>query len=338
MSLVKPFTQSTYPHLLFWSLNCFLQRWLADHGDPFRVLTSNVLNLSYENKEALLRTAREKHKKGVPSAEEMIKRIAELDPQIGKAFKTKSLVIESMPVRMVRLQNSGKSVKMETTWIDSFIALSYCWHSPEWKLTKCLRKDPSLNVQNELPISQKMWTALSILRNSDDEAIWVDQLCISQDNPIEKYSAITGMDVIYDRARLVVVALEDIELSRHEISVWDLSKRRYRATSDNAYAPTEEELQTVNGALNKLFSARWFSRAWCFQEYLVGRDCVFLVVCEGDVVQIPSWSVMATIKVRYAIGALPPKVFAIMHGFTCKFMTEPNHSIMVLFTHISMRK
>jgi hypothetical protein len=117
-------------------------------------------------------------------------------------------------------------------------------------------KIPVQNVQNELPISQKMWTALSILRSSDDEAIWVDRLCISQDNPIEKHSAITGMDVIYDSARLVVVALEDIELSRHEISVWDLSKRRRRATSGNVYAPTEEELQTVNGALNKLFSAR----------------------------------------------------------------------------------
>jgi hypothetical protein len=35
------------------------------------------------------------------------------------------------------------------------------------------------------------------LRESDDEGIWVDQLCIDQENKDEKSIAIGVMDVIY---------------------------------------------------------------------------------------------------------------------------------------------
>jgi len=46
-----------------------------------------------------------------------------------------------------------------------------------------------------------MWDMVSLLRVSDEEAIWVDQLCMDQAGPVEKHDAICGMDVIYNSAR-----------------------------------------------------------------------------------------------------------------------------------------
>ena len=53
-------------------------------------------------------------------------------------------------------------------------------------------------------------------RESENEGIWIDQLCIDQHNDEEKIYAIPVMDLVYKRARIVVVVLGDICLNRAE--------------------------------------------------------------------------------------------------------------------------
>lgn len=48
------------------------------------------------------------------------------------------------------------------------------------------------------------------------EGLWVDQLCIIQEDEEEKEVTISAMDAIYKSARLVVIALQDIEVSEAE--------------------------------------------------------------------------------------------------------------------------
>ncbi len=55
--------------------------------------------------------------------------------------------------------------------------------------------------------------ALANERISEEEGLWIDQLCIDQRNKEEKGVAIAAMDVIYRGARVVVVALADVEIS-----------------------------------------------------------------------------------------------------------------------------
>jgi hypothetical protein len=337
----SPFISAIYPDRQFWSLNQFLHKWELDHGEQFRVSVLDVLTLTHEHKEAFLQVALEKQRKAVPLARKRISRITELDTEIGQAFQTKASVIRATTVRMVRLQSSEKRTTTEASAVESFIALSYCWHTPEWEVVGSLREEQNSRYQSALPVSYKMWTALSILRSSTDEAVWVHQMCINQNNPIEKHNAIAGMDIIYESARLIVVPLEDIELSRYELRAWNRAAERLAVMSQNnaQYVPTEEEIQVGTNILNKLFSARWFSRAWCLQEYFVARDCVFLLPCDGDVVLIPSWKVMMTISFRYGITTLMQKpMLDIAHGFTYKFSNSSDHSVMDLFAQLTLRQ
>ena len=66
-----------------------------------------------------------------------------------------------------------------------------------------------------------MLDAISLLMQNELEDVWIDQLCIQQSEYYsEKSNAIASMDFIYSAAQLLVIVLEDIELTRDELRVW----------------------------------------------------------------------------------------------------------------------
>lgn len=112
------------------------------------------------------------------------------------------------------------------------------------------------------------------LRQSDEEGIWIDQLCIRQDDEKEKQEAISSMDLIYQSARLVLIVLEDICLSEADVKVvgdfYDFQAEDNKAQAINAAT----EFLTV---FRKIIKARWFSRAWCMHEHLTSRIARLLI-------------------------------------------------------------
>jgi len=116
----------------------------------------------------------------------------------------------------------------------SFIALSYCWHSQDWEVATSIRDTSCEPQKYRSPIFQKMLAAVSLVRKDDSEGVWIDRLCIDQANSAEKRIAIACMDIIYNSARLVIIVLEDIELSRDELRVWRmLREKRCAAREQN---------------------------------------------------------------------------------------------------------
>jgi Heterokaryon incompatibility protein (HET) len=89
---------------------------------------------------------------------------------------------------------------------DSFICLSYCWHKEDWSTTT------SHGLHEEWPITENMLCAFLAQRSTYDEGVWIDALCIDQNNPTEKMHAIGSMDMLYKSARTVYIILEDIIL------------------------------------------------------------------------------------------------------------------------------
>jgi Heterokaryon incompatibility protein (HET) len=126
-----------------------------------------------------------------------------------------------------------------------------------------------------------MFNAVLAERASPSEGIWIDQLCINQDDEEEKMTTIGFMDVIYKNARLVVILLEDVILSKTECNVLQclLNKSERGANWD---LKVEGELKHhAICLLWKIFSARWFTRAWCDHEFRVSLNYVFLVGVES---------------------------------------------------------
>ena len=174
-----------------------------------------------------------------------------------------------------RLLQSEDTAHMLDSDIHSYLALSYTWHSPAWK------PHPSIAHPSQVaegPLTPAMWAAL-LAQVQDHELFWIDQLCINQSSESEKIAAIGSMDLVYQCARKVVIALEDVALSSA-----DLDPMFLYAKSDVARNQmSEDDRDRLASAFVKIVAARWFDRAWCLHEFLVGRGHVFLVpVCEQD--------------------------------------------------------
>ena len=69
------------------------------------------------------------------------------------------------------------------TCVPSYVAVSYCWHNNTWKAVEAAQP------MTRWGISLPMATKILELRHKD-EGVWVDKICIDQENSKEKTIAI----------------------------------------------------------------------------------------------------------------------------------------------------
>ncbi|KAK3693166.1 heterokaryon incompatibility protein-domain-containing protein [Podospora appendiculata] len=208
-------------------------------------------------------------------AEELLRGIH--DKEVAALFGFKATALSNAPFRLVQRIIAGSDPGNLQTG-ESFIALSYCWLSNEWKK----KADASSTRQSKVPISLALFEAILAERASEGEGIWIDQLCINQTDKQEKAMAVGAMDVVYQRARLVAVVLEDVVLDQLDES----TLRGLMKTYDSGETWVHSEKMSSNRRLTmltwKILSARWFTRAWCGHEFLVSSNHLFLLQTESD--------------------------------------------------------
>ncbi|KAJ8474683.1 hypothetical protein ONZ45_g15865 [Pleurotus djamor] len=96
-----------------------------------------------------------------------------------------------------------------------------------------------------------------------DWSIWLDYMCIDQSNDEEKGLQVALMDRFYNEAKLTVVLLEDVEISSKEFDFLMGGLSLLRAGDRS-----KEYVKIVR----RILSARWFTRAWCSQEWVLSRS------------------------------------------------------------------
>jgi hypothetical protein len=99
-------------------------------------------------------------------------------------------------------------------------------------------------------------------------------VCINEEDQMEKTSAIGSMDVVYKSARLIVILLEDIQLNESSEDDHELIRRLKLQDYDFF---VEAEARALARVFSKMLRARWFSRAWCSQGYILCKDHIFVV-------------------------------------------------------------
>lgn len=229
---------------------------------------------------------------------ELLDRLKELSPKIAKEHALKSVALQQLRFRLIKRYKDGLGPLQGE---DSYIALSYRWpQSQTPKRNDNVMKDEII----EAPVPQILFKALLNERQSQHEGIWIDQLCIDQNDEQEKSITIPAMDIIYSRARVVVVVLGDILLTPDEIEVLThFTHQKPSNTPQNTQndarnslvpsaEPGENELismqsrdsseisndiaHDVVALIDKILSAEWFNRAWCNHEFRSSRKHVFL--------------------------------------------------------------
>lgn len=246
-------------------------------GDHPRMMLKDetVFTLSTVDKQQLLARNSVFSAQRDSRASQLVKELQGLDPSISETFAPKSEAVANAPLRLLKpWKFSANADNISRESYESFIALSYCWHNPDW-----LRSPEEISRG---PISDVLFLALLQERLYPAEGIWIDQLCINQDDEKEKAVPVASMDIIYECARLVVVVLKDIWIGESEENVLRVLIDKYERKALLDLRSEPELSRIATGLLWKIFSARWFSRAWCGHELHVSSNQVFLIRIKGE--------------------------------------------------------
>ncbi|KAH7082696.1 heterokaryon incompatibility protein-domain-containing protein [Paraphoma chrysanthemicola] len=155
------------------------------------------------------------------------------------------------------LPNSCKRAHM-------YDALSYVWGNLDEKL-------PIFIHGHSFNVTINLHAAFSHLRNhSIDRILWVDAICIDQENQEEKGHQIQSMAKIYGQANRVVVwlgeAADNSDLALEEIRVAGYKKSTKSLDSER-----------IQQAVLALLQRPWFRRIWILQEVAAARH--ILIMC-----------------------------------------------------------
>lgn len=159
-------------------------------------------------------------------------------------------------------------------------------------------------------VTENLYLALHRLRKTgEDRWLWVDALCIDQENPKEKTHQVSHMRHIYEKADRVLVWLglgtDDIDLLMGLMVELDMRVRqspKYRkdepkvwleewvSLSDELGGMQTELNNRRRNALAKILTRPWFERVWILQEVFSAKRAS--VICGWKMVPTETFVMM----------------------------------------------
>ena len=201
-------------------------------------------------------------------------------------FVYRPLSIQSSEIRLLTLHGPEPFSGLLGASIDhyslqgqrEYVALSYCWGTDV--------KDKSIRVNGRVfAVTENLHHALWSLRDQRISTVWVDAICIKQDDPVEKSSQIQQMMSIYRSAYEVIVWLgpaydcsdfamdvihqvgdsnpeniKQMELRRLMQQVNDSRRKRIRRQGNDISADQQWD------AILSLLRRPYWARVWILQE------------------------------------------------------------------------
>jgi hypothetical protein len=162
--------------------------------------------------------------------------------------------------------------KKDQGWSGEYEALSYTWGKPHPTTTLTCN-----GVSHS--VTDNLYSALHHLRSPDrPRYIWIDALCINQNDIPERNVQVREMIRIYSGAKRVVIwlggAAADSEWAMSFITQLDQLDNRKQILGQ---AHTELCLANLNryyNALLALYNRQWFRRTWIRQEVAVAQRLI----------------------------------------------------------------
>lgn len=182
-------------------------------------------------------------------------------------------------VLQIKPGHSLSTIECAFAYVDlqkngNYVALSYTWGS-------AIPSIPILVNGAVTMVTDNLYMALLHLRKGGVPRVWVDALCINQNNMTERSIQVSQMAEVYQGASMVYVWLgESNEMTRRAFE--ELYKMTQHFGWDNkipaAYFDTDRRPEWT--ALCELLYRPWFRRVWIIQEILYARHALF--VCGAD--------------------------------------------------------
>jgi hypothetical protein len=236
------------------------------------------------------------------------------------------------------------AISLQCVSLDSippYEAISYCWGSNN--------RDCDIEVHGDgtikhLSITTSLFTALKRFRRPDETRIlWVDAICINQDQDKEKNAQVILMPKIYSKAHRVLIWLgedmcgvegvgESLLQAQTLLPTEAIDAKKLQEASDGLLQSvlTNIENNQMNwmdhdwSSIDALMSRPWFQRRWIIQETAFAQEAI--VVC-GEIV-FP-WKDLAAVAIRVAQLGLQPWIKASV----AMFKSVQTIGTLMLFQH-----
>ncbi|RBR09496.1 hypothetical protein FVER53590_29277 [Fusarium verticillioides] len=243
-------------------------------------------------------------------------------------FHYESFDLEQPGFRLVLLEKGSQSqvqcrlYQSHLDDINTYEALSYAWEDQD--------KPHEVIVDGKyLSITASLNDALFHLRKPDeDRVLWIDALCINQNNIKERGHQVNRMGEIYRKAEKVVIWLGYTSGSavrfQSAVSMFgrNLPSNAFREWSrdDNRWKDQWKLIEAHLGSsghddlvegLQSLMRKPWFSRVWILQEVANAKR----------------------VTVVYNIGEVPGKIFSLLpHAMSVK-VSEQSQAVLDIMPH-----
>ncbi|ROV99831.1 hypothetical protein VSDG_03065 [Cytospora chrysosperma] len=174
---------------------------------------------------------------------------------------------------------------------DKYFALSYTWGQVDMFMTlkENLEERQHPQALSKVPFPKTIGDAMAVVRSLGLRFLWIDAVCIVQNDPEHKSNNIPNMDIIYGRAFATIVALAGTNADAGLPGVNPGTRRAQRietiainhGSSDLDYDPLHKEVVTVNIVRTPrpfylaLRMSNWNTRGWIMQERLLSRRCIY---------------------------------------------------------------
>jgi len=216
----------------------------------------------------------------------VLERLRGFSQSAAMCFESKAQQMKKFVFRLLSPHGLSLSDK------PSYIALSYRWHYRAEEASQ-LDKLKAAVGEFALPIPPLLYGALVKELHSRSGGIWCDKICIDQNNEAEIAVSIGLMDVIYQEARCVAIALADVLISKEEqdwlqkyipdyLSIARSEPLRWRVPHRGEEPPYLEKNPIFYGIYWKIGESDYFQRAWCSHEMRMGKEHIFLVSCADE--------------------------------------------------------
>ncbi|KAH6644550.1 heterokaryon incompatibility protein-domain-containing protein [Boeremia exigua] len=200
------------------------------------------------------------------------------------------LDIEKKAFRLLRIEPALHHVdpircELSAEYLDSDVsehtphyeALSYVWGLD-------IHHTPIQVAGRPMRVTANLYEALLHLRHvSDDRVVWIDALCINQEDLLERKYQVALMRRIYQKASSTIVWLgvcpsNDCELAMRylaqlgqddQLHLLDTLTPHARVDGHHASSPN------IQNGLKSFLANTWWSRMWTVQEWILSQKVIF---------------------------------------------------------------
>lgn len=201
-------------------------------------------------------------------------------------YEYQPLTTSEQEIRLLTITNKTSMIHGQITRVSlneqpAYTALSYTWKKPFDDYS-----DESTNPETHIEVSGKILRISTILEEALEclyrckiGSVWIDAICIDQDNQDERSEQISLMGILYSKAQKVIVWLGPETNSSG--AAWDFLRLMAERTDDPYRTQWLESMARDRAnlylwkALKGVLKRSWWRRVWVIQEYVLAANTTF---------------------------------------------------------------